>query len=187
VASIRSEGSIDIIDVRNSCLGSPFPDHSLRHFNTSLRHENPFNVEASITDSNVTSDGEVLVEAVSSALISAWMASSSRPSRMSACPRPSSQVHRPGSRGPMRWALANPDETAHLLSAAYPELKASSVLANHKAFMTYVFNETSEKTGLGGFDMDQVQRTFEAVKAAQNITASPALSTFMDTRFLGKP
>jgi NitT/TauT family transport system substrate-binding protein len=87
----------------------------------------------------------------------------------------------------LRWALANPEETAHLLSAAYPELKESSVLVNHKAFMAYVFNETSEKIGLGGFDMDQVQRTFEAVKAAQKITASPDLSTFLDTHFLGKP
>ena len=71
----------------------------------------------------------------------------------------------------LRWALANPDEAAHLLSAAYPELKEASVLVNHKAFMSYVFNETSEKVGLGGFDLEQVQRTFEAVKATHQVTA----------------
>jgi NitT/TauT family transport system substrate-binding protein len=84
----------------------------------------------------------------------------------------------------LRWAAANPEETAHLLSAAYPELHESSALVNHKAFMTYVFNETSAKTGLGGFDMDQVKRTFEAVKAAQKFAASPDPATFVDTRFL---
>jgi hypothetical protein len=50
-----------------------------------------------------------------------------------------------------------------------------------------LFNETSEKVGLGGFDLDQVRRTFDAVKAAQNITAAPELATFIDTRFLAKP
>jgi NitT/TauT family transport system substrate-binding protein len=87
----------------------------------------------------------------------------------------------------LRWALANPEETAHLLSVAYPELKEASVLVNHKTFMTYVFNETSGKVGLGGFDLGQVQRTFDAVKAAQNIVASPDVATFIDTRFLAKP
>jgi NitT/TauT family transport system substrate-binding protein len=87
----------------------------------------------------------------------------------------------------VRWALANPEEAAHLLSVAYPELKEASVLVNHKAFMTYVFNETSEKVGLGGFDLDQVRRTFEAVKSAQNIVGPPEPATFIDTRFLAKP
>jgi NitT/TauT family transport system substrate-binding protein len=87
----------------------------------------------------------------------------------------------------LRWSLANPEETAHLLSASYPELKEESVLVNHKAYMTYVFNETSEKVGLGGFDMEQVQRTFDAVKAAQNVPVSPDVATFVDTRFLPKP
>jgi NitT/TauT family transport system substrate-binding protein len=87
----------------------------------------------------------------------------------------------------LRWSQANPEETAHLLSATYPELKEVSVLVNHKAFMTYVFNETSEKVGLGGFDLEQVQRTFDAVKAAQNVTAAPDIAVFIDTRFLPKP
>jgi NitT/TauT family transport system substrate-binding protein len=87
----------------------------------------------------------------------------------------------------LRWASANPEETARLLSAAYPELKEASVLVNHKAFMSHVFNETSEKVGLGGFDLDQVRRTFDAVKAAQSISAAPDLATFIDARFLAKP
>ena len=66
----------------------------------------------------------------------------------------------------LRWALANPEETAHLLCVAYPELKEASVLVNHKTFMTYVFNEISEKVGLGGFDREQVQRTFDWLELA---------------------
>ena len=87
----------------------------------------------------------------------------------------------------LRWSLANPEEAAHLLSVAYPELKETSVLMNHKAFMPYVFNETSERVGLGGFDLEQVRRTFDAVKAAQNVSASPDVSSFIDTHFLAKP
>jgi NitT/TauT family transport system substrate-binding protein len=87
----------------------------------------------------------------------------------------------------LRWSQANPEEAAHLLSVAYPELKEASVLVNHQAFMTYVFNETSEKVGLGGFDLEQVQRTFDAVKAAQNVTVAPDIAVFIDPRFLPKP
>ena len=84
----------------------------------------------------------------------------------------------------LEWARDNPEETAKIISAAYPELKEPAVLVNHKAFMPFVFNDTSARLGLGRFDPEQVMRTFEAVKAAQNITASPDISRFIDSRFV---
>jgi len=86
----------------------------------------------------------------------------------------------------LRWAKENPEETAKIISSFYPELKEASVLTNHNAFMKYVFTDTTDTTGLGGFDMAQVQRTFDAMKAAQNISASPDVSTFIDASFLEK-
>jgi len=84
----------------------------------------------------------------------------------------------------LRWANENPDETAKIISAAYPELKEENVKLNHKAFMGFVFNETSARVGIGGFDMEQVQRTFDALKEAQKLTATPDVRSFIDTRFL---
>lgn len=83
-----------------------------------------------------------------------------------------------------QWSRANPDETAKILSKAYPELKEENVKLNHMAYMDFVFNETSQKVGLGGFDMDQLKRTWEAVKEAQKLTQTPDVSTFIDARFL---
>jgi len=87
----------------------------------------------------------------------------------------------------LRWANENAAETARIMAAAYPELKEERVLVNHKAFMAHVFNETTGALGLGGFDLAQVQRTFDALKDAQKIAATPDVSTFLDTRFLAKP
>ena len=58
------------------------------------------------------------------------------------------------------------------------------MLVNHKAFMPFVFNEDSAKLGLGNFNMEQVKLTFDAVKSAQNITASPDVASFIDKSFL---
>jgi NitT/TauT family transport system substrate-binding protein len=83
-----------------------------------------------------------------------------------------------------QWSRVNPDETAKILSAAYPELKEESVKLNHLAYMDFVFNETSQKVGLGGFDVEQLQRTWDALKEAQKLTQTPDVSSFIDTRFL---
>ncbi|MBL8834921.1 MAG: ABC transporter substrate-binding protein [Alphaproteobacteria bacterium] len=83
-----------------------------------------------------------------------------------------------------RWANENPEETARLHAAANPELPEADILVNHRAFMQYVFNETSARVGVGGFDMDQLRRTYEAVAAAQNLTAPFDPAALVDTQFL---
>lgn len=87
----------------------------------------------------------------------------------------------------LRWSKDNPAETAQILSSKYPELKEADAKVNHIAFMDYVFNETSDKVGLGGFDLEQLKTTFEAVKTAQKIDKTADVATFIDTRFLEKP
>jgi len=87
----------------------------------------------------------------------------------------------------LEWSRANPEETARIIAAAYPELKEHEVLGNHEAYMKYVFNDTSARIGVGGFDLQQLQTTFDAVKAAQTITSSADVASFIDTKFLPQP
>lgn len=83
-----------------------------------------------------------------------------------------------------RWANEHPQEAARILAGAHPELPEADVLVNHQAFMTYVFNDTSARVGIGGFDMDQLRRTWEAVAAAQNLPAEIDPAAIVDPRFL---
>lgn len=84
----------------------------------------------------------------------------------------------------LEWSRDNPEETAEIISAAYPELNRDSVLLNHLAFMEFVFNETSEQLGVGGFDMEQMQRTFDIVAEAQGLSATTDVSRFIDPTML---
>jgi NitT/TauT family transport system substrate-binding protein len=86
----------------------------------------------------------------------------------------------------LRWSRDNPEATAAILAKAHPELNEAQVLVNHKAYMGYVFNDDSARVGLGGFDPEQLKRTFEAVKTAQKLDATPDPASFVDTRFLPK-
>ncbi len=84
----------------------------------------------------------------------------------------------------LEWSRDNPEETARIISAAYPELNAATVLINHKAYMTYVFNEQSARTGVGGFDAAQLQTTLDAVRQAQQVTNTADIHSFFDASLL---
>lgn len=84
----------------------------------------------------------------------------------------------------LEWSRDNPDETAAIISAAYPELNKDKVLVNHKAFMDFVFNDTSAKVGIGGFDMEQLQRTFDIVAKAQNLEKTADVANYVDQTLL---
>jgi NitT/TauT family transport system substrate-binding protein len=84
----------------------------------------------------------------------------------------------------LRWSKDNPAETARILSSKYPELPEADVVINHVAFMDFVFNETSDRVGLGGFDLEQLKATFDALRTAQKIEKTADVATFIDTRFL---
>ncbi len=84
----------------------------------------------------------------------------------------------------LEWSRANPEETADIISAAYPELQRDRVLTNHLAFMDFVFNDQSERLGVGGFDMEQLQRTFDFVAKAQNLGKTADVSTYVDASML---
>ena len=84
----------------------------------------------------------------------------------------------------LEWSRDNPGETADIISAAYPELKRDSVLTNHLAFMDFVFNEQSERLGIGGFDIEQMQRTFDTVAKAQDLGETTDVSRYVDASML---
>jgi NitT/TauT family transport system substrate-binding protein len=87
----------------------------------------------------------------------------------------------------LRWSKDNPAETAKILSSKYPELNEADAKLNHIAYMDFVFNETSDRVGLGGFDLEQLKTTFDAVRTAQKIEKTADVATFIDARFLPKP
>jgi NitT/TauT family transport system substrate-binding protein len=86
----------------------------------------------------------------------------------------------------LEWSRQHPEETARIIAAEYPELNQHDVLLNHEAYMHYVFNALSAKVGIGGFDLNELQTTFDAVKAAQHVDSSADVASFIDTRFLPK-
>lgn len=84
----------------------------------------------------------------------------------------------------LEWANANPDEVAAIFVEQYPEMDAESIKLNHMAYMDVVFNEASEATGLGGFDPERLQITFDAVKSSQGLDVEPDVMSFVDPQFL---
>lgn len=85
----------------------------------------------------------------------------------------------------LRWAHQNPEEAARIHVRHNPEIPEANILVNHKTFMTgYVFDETAGRLGLGGFDKEQLQRTFNAVVESQQLTTSVDVASIIDTRFL---
>jgi len=85
----------------------------------------------------------------------------------------------------LEWSRDNPEETADIISKAYPELARDKVLINHLAYIKgFVFNETSAKFGVGGFDMEQLQRTFDIVATAQKLGKTADVAQFVDASML---
>ncbi len=82
------------------------------------------------------------------------------------------------------WAKDNPEEVAKIFVEQFPEMDEESIMLNHNAYMDVVFNAASEATGVGGFDPERLQITFDAVRASQGLDVSPDVESFVDTRFL---
>lgn len=84
----------------------------------------------------------------------------------------------------LTFARDNPDEVAELFVTRFPEMDADAIKLNHMAYMDVVFNETSAASGVGNFDTERLQITFDAVKASQGLDIAPDVDSFVDRRFL---
>ncbi len=86
-----------------------------------------------------------------------------------------------------RFALENPEKTVELHHAAYPEIDREDALLSLRAALPYMFNPVTDKSGLGRFDMDRVQATYDAVVKAQGLTAGAPLSAIVDSSIIDPP
>lgn len=71
-----------------------------------------------------------------------------------------------------RWARENPEEACKLHVERVPEVPLDDCIGSVKATLAFVFNEHSEKTGLGLYDPDRLAFTWEAVAGAQELDRS---------------
>jgi len=71
-----------------------------------------------------------------------------------------------------KWAKANPEEACKLHVERVPEVAFDDCMGSLKATLDFVFNEHSEKTGLGRFDPERLAFTWQVVAEAQELDAS---------------
>ncbi|WP_446699190.1 ABC transporter substrate-binding protein [Agrobacterium cavarae] len=72
----------------------------------------------------------------------------------------------------IEFAKANPEKAAAAVVAMVPELQAEDVEGSLKDTLPLIFNEVTEKDGLGVFNADRLAETWKRVSAAQGIDAS---------------
>lgn len=69
----------------------------------------------------------------------------------------------------IEFAQANPDKAGAAVSAMVPELSADDVTSSWLDASKLVFNEVTEKDGLGVFESERLTATWERVAAAQGL------------------
>ena len=69
----------------------------------------------------------------------------------------------------VEYAKENPAEAGKAVVAKVPELKAENVEGSFKDALPLIYNEVTEKNGLGTFDADRLAVTWERVSKAQGL------------------
>lgn len=82
------------------------------------------------------------------------------------------------------WARDNPEEACTLHTERVPEVAMDDCLGSLDATLGFVFNEHSEKAGLGEYDPERLAFTWEVVKEAQDITTDFDPAEALDTSFV---
>jgi NitT/TauT family transport system substrate-binding protein len=83
-----------------------------------------------------------------------------------------------------RWAYENQKEACELHVKKNPEVAQDDCEGSLKAASSFVFNEHSEKTGLGHFDPERLKFTWEVVAEAQELPKDWDYTQAVDTRFV---
>lgn len=71
-----------------------------------------------------------------------------------------------------RWAQDNPEEACKLHVERVPEVALDDCLGSVKATLAFVFNDHSEKTGLGRYDPERLAFTWDVLADAQKLDKS---------------
>ncbi len=84
----------------------------------------------------------------------------------------------------LKFAHENPEETCRLHVQANPEVALDDCIGSLKAALGFVFNEDSEKTGLGYPDPARMQETYKIVAESQELDPNWDYKQALDFRFL---
>ncbi len=82
------------------------------------------------------------------------------------------------------WAHENPEEACTLHTERVPEVAMDDCMGSLAAVDTFIFNEHSAETGLGGTSPERLAFTWEAVKEAQEIDSDFDPAEALDTSLL---
>lgn len=84
----------------------------------------------------------------------------------------------------VKWARDNPAQACTLHVKQNPEVKHDDCMGSLRAVNSYVFNDFSQKTGLGKFDAQRLEATWQQVVKAQQLDAKFDYKQLVDTSFL---
>lgn len=84
----------------------------------------------------------------------------------------------------VRWANDNPEKACALHVKANPEIKQDDCEGSLKAVNAIVFDGFASKTGLGRFDAQRLQTTWQEVAKAQQLDAGFDYKQAIDMQFL---
>ncbi len=82
------------------------------------------------------------------------------------------------------WSKDNLKEAAELHHKRHPEISVQDSEDYIAAVLKFMFNETSERTGFGYFDKDQLAATYKAVSTSQDLDPNQDPAQFIDTSLL---
>lgn len=71
-----------------------------------------------------------------------------------------------------KWARENPEEACRLHVERVPEVALDDCMGSLEATLAFVFNDHSEKTGLGRYDPERLAFTWDVVADAQELDKS---------------
>ncbi|HUS55531.1 MAG TPA: ABC transporter substrate-binding protein [Thermohalobaculum sp.] len=86
----------------------------------------------------------------------------------------------------INWANENPEEACTLHVERVPEVVFDDCMGSLNATLTFIFNDHSAATGLGGFDAERLAFTWQMVSEAQTLDASWDPAEAIDVSHLPK-
>jgi NitT/TauT family transport system substrate-binding protein len=81
------------------------------------------------------------------------------------------------------WARDNPEAAARMHNGYRPQIDVDDALGSLRIGLTFVFNEITERDGLGRFSADRLKQTYDLVARTQQLDPNIDPATFVDMRF----
>jgi NitT/TauT family transport system substrate-binding protein len=84
------------------------------------------------------------------------------------------------------WAKANPEAAARLHNKHHPQIDVDDALGSLRIGLTFVFNDVTDRDGLGQFSDSRLRQTYDLVAKTQQLDPALDPKGFVDGRFAPK-